>query len=248
MRGQSRHSMRSKMLANRDLSNLDRGMNRLHLNASYGVKRKLITANQVKELLMPVQRITGSRAFGDKLEDYQELCKQLGDFKLSRVKANELNIAARGGASVVQVHLSVAKKAAASQVSQQIAEQSRAIGDSAKKGKASAAALAPAIPATGAGDIESLITSGSVPPVDLDRLVNWLNENQHYIQSKNHLRNDKSLFNATQSTQLSQMKKMMTSDRNFLRGSRNNFHVTSGVDTGHDSYGMDGASGRMGGT
>lgn len=101
-RGLSRQSLGSKLLANRDLSNVDRmsQRNRLHLNA-FGLKRKLITPAQVKELLMPVQRITGSRAFGDKLEDYQELCRQLGDFKLSRVKANELNISARGGAGVV---------------------------------------------------------------------------------------------------------------------------------------------------
>lgn len=54
---------------------------------------------------MPVQRITLTRTFGDKLEDFQELCRQLGDFKLNRVKANELNIAARGGAQVVETNL-----------------------------------------------------------------------------------------------------------------------------------------------
>lgn len=78
------------------------------MNAPYSFKKKLITAAQVKEYLMPVQRITGSRVFGDKLEDYQELCKQLGDFKLSRVLANELNITARGGAGIVQAHLNQA--------------------------------------------------------------------------------------------------------------------------------------------
>lgn len=75
-RGPSGQTMRSKMPVNRDLSNLDRISQKSALHFSqYGFKRKLITAPQVKELLMPVQRITGSRAFGDKLEDYQELCK-----------------------------------------------------------------------------------------------------------------------------------------------------------------------------
>ena len=247
-RGLSRHSFGSKLLANRDLSHVDRvsQRNRMHLN-SYGLKRKLITAAQVKELLMPVQRITGSRAFGDQLADYQELCKQLGDFRLSRVKANELNISARGGAGVVQTHLTVAKKNAAAQASQQSLEQGRALTDSALKGKASAANLAASTPAPGTTDIESLVTSGSMPPVDLDRLVDWLNENQHSIQSKNHLRNAKNLFNVSQSTQLSEMKKIMTSDRYFLRGSKKNA-VGSGADTGLDSYAMDAGSSRLGGT
>ena len=36
----------------------------------------------------------------------------LGDFKLSRMKANELNIFARGGVSGVQAHLSLLKLSA----------------------------------------------------------------------------------------------------------------------------------------
>lgn len=39
----------------------------------------------------------------------------------------------------------------------------------------------------GSTDIESLVTSAQLPPVDLGRLVDWLNDNQHVIQSKNHL-------------------------------------------------------------
>ena len=61
---------------NQDLQ-MDRSSvrNRLYLNYACGYKRKIITIPQVKELLMPVQRITGTRLFGDKLEDFQELCK-----------------------------------------------------------------------------------------------------------------------------------------------------------------------------
>ena len=231
-----------------DLSNVDRASmrNRLHLNASYAIKRKLITPAQVKELLMPVQRITGSRAFGDKLEDYQELCKQLGDFKLSRVKANELNIMARGGASVIQAHLNVAKKTTAAQAGQPGAESTAAPAEAVKKGKAAAASLSPPIPTASAADIESLVTSGSVPPVDLGLLADWLNENQHSIQSKNHLLSGKNFFNETHGTQLSEMKKIMTSDRYFLRGKNN--QGASGRETGHDSYAYDQGSSRLGAT
>lgn len=86
-----------------------------------------------------------------------------------------------------------------------------------------------------------------MPPVDLSRLVDWLNENQHSIQAKNHLRHSKNLFNVTQSTQLSEMKKIMTSDRHFLRASKGNALTGSGADTGADSYAQD-ASSRLGGT
>jgi len=163
------------------------------------VKRKVITPAQVKELLMPVQRSTGSRVFGDKLEDYQELCKQLGDFKLSRVKANELNIMARGGANVIQAHLNLVKKSAP-HPAQQTAEQNRAAAELQKKGKQSTTNLGPSAQLTGQSDIENLVTSGSAPAVDLPRLVAWLNENQHNIQSKNHLRNERNKFAVTQST------------------------------------------------
>ena len=67
---------------------------------------------------MPVQRTTGTRTFGDKLEDFQELCKQLGDFKLNRVKANELNIASRGGAAIVEMNLNNVIKNAANNLAQ----------------------------------------------------------------------------------------------------------------------------------
>lgn len=59
---------------------------------------------------MPVQRETGSRLFGDKLEDYQELATRLGDFKLSRLRANELNIYARGSVAGVQAHLNLLRQ------------------------------------------------------------------------------------------------------------------------------------------
>ena len=59
-----------------------------------------------------MQRATGSRVFGDKLEDYQELAKRLGDFRLSRVRANELNIYARGSVTGVQAHLSLLRSSA----------------------------------------------------------------------------------------------------------------------------------------
>ena len=202
-RHQSRNSMRSKVIANRDLSNLDGSSHAAGMRyGGFGggrVKRKVITPAQVKELLMPVQRSTGSRVFGDKLEDYQELCKQLGDFKLSRVKANELNIMARGGANVIQAHLNLVKKSAA-HPAQQAAEQNRAATELQKKGKQSTTNLGPSAQLTGQSDIENLVTSGSAPAVDLPRLVAWLNENQHNIQSKNHLRNERNKFAVTQST------------------------------------------------
>jgi len=44
-----------------------------------------------------IQRETKSRVFGDQLEDFIMLAKKLGPYRLSRVKANELNIFARGG-------------------------------------------------------------------------------------------------------------------------------------------------------
>ena len=41
------------------------------------------------------------------------LCKNLANFRMSRVKANELNIYARGGASQVKDHLNTLKQHAA---------------------------------------------------------------------------------------------------------------------------------------
>jgi hypothetical protein len=87
-----------------------------------------------------------------------------------------------------------------------------------------------------------------VPPVDLVRLVEWLNENQHSIQAKNHLRNPKNLFNVTHGTQLSEMKRIMKSDRYFLRAQQKQGHGASGAETGFDSYAMDQGSSGLGAT
>lgn len=134
------------------------------------------------------------------------------------MKANELNIMVRGGAGVVQAHLNIARKNAASQAGLQAAEQRKATADAVKKGKTSTTNLTSPAKAPAPGEnIESLVTSGSVPPVDLVRLVEWLNQNQHSIQARNHLRNPKNLFNVTHGTQLSEMKRIMKSDRYFLR-------------------------------
>ena len=65
------------------------------------------TQQKINAHFVPVQRATGSRVFGDKLEDYQELAKRLGDFRLNRLKANELNIYARGSVTGVRAHLNL---------------------------------------------------------------------------------------------------------------------------------------------
>ena len=65
------------------------------------------TNQKISAHFVPVQRATGSRVFGDKLEDYQELAKRLGEFRLNRLKANELNIYARGSVTGVRAHLNL---------------------------------------------------------------------------------------------------------------------------------------------
>lgn len=72
--------------------------------------RELISEKQVSAQFMPVKMKTGSRLFGDQLQDYVLLCKNLANFRLNRVKANELNIYARGGASHVKEHLNAIKQ------------------------------------------------------------------------------------------------------------------------------------------
>ena len=57
------------------------------------------------DLFLPVQRENNSRIFGEKLEDFQLLAQKLGNLKLSRIKASELNIYARGSVQGVQAHL-----------------------------------------------------------------------------------------------------------------------------------------------
>ena len=71
--------------------------------------QQIVTADQVKALFMSVKMKTGSRYFGDQLSDYMMLCKSLANYRLSRVKANELNIYARGGAVQVKEHLNNVK-------------------------------------------------------------------------------------------------------------------------------------------
>jgi hypothetical protein len=59
--------------------------------------------------MIPVLTKTGSRTFGDRIEDFQELANLLGNIKLNRMKANELNIYSRGSVTGVQAHLNLLK-------------------------------------------------------------------------------------------------------------------------------------------
>lgn len=52
----------------------------------------------------PIISKTRSSYFGQQLEDYILMCQSL-NLKLSRAKAYELNIAARGGAQSLNSHL-----------------------------------------------------------------------------------------------------------------------------------------------
>ena len=52
----------------------------------------------------PIISKTRSTYFGQQLDDYMILCQNL-NLKLTRAKAYELNIAARGGANALNSHL-----------------------------------------------------------------------------------------------------------------------------------------------
>ena len=65
---------------------------------------------QIDEHIFPIIRKTGSKNFGDQISDYVELVRRLGDYRLTYVQANELNIYARGGISGVKSHFSHLKQ------------------------------------------------------------------------------------------------------------------------------------------
>jgi len=127
-----------------------------------------------------VQRQTGSRVFGDKLEDYQELASRLGNFKLSRLRANELNIYARGGVTGVQAHLNQLRQSAnvfGHEASPDLSLIECLTGQ-ATQASASAVAL------EGEGSSQTVQRR---PAVDVQRVADWFNQSAHLIKSKNYL-------------------------------------------------------------
>ena len=58
----------------------------------------------MRENVQQVTQLTGSRTFGDNCDDYMMLCKRLG-LNLTRLKAQELNIASRGGSKCIENHV-----------------------------------------------------------------------------------------------------------------------------------------------
>ena len=80
--------------------------------------------------------------------------------KLSRVKANELNIVSRGGGGVVEDSLSLAKKnAVPTKVANLSIEASKTPEKPGRKSKSQMVSMNPSVPIKGPTEIESLVTS-----------------------------------------------------------------------------------------
>jgi len=120
--------------------------------------------------------------FGDNLEDYQELAKRLGDFRLSRIRANELNIYARGSVTGVRAHLNLLRSSANAFGQEGHSDLSLIDCLTGQGGHAQGGG-------TGEGEGSSQALPRR-PPLDPERVADWFNQNAHLIKAKNYLRSD----------------------------------------------------------
>ena len=164
-----------------------------------GNGQTLFTKQQIFDQLIPVQRITGSRTFGDQLDDYQTLFKRLGNFKLSRIKANECNIYARGSVAGVQAHIMKNQLRNSTNLPP---SRGNIIMKNPDVNIMDCLSGGPIKNVDVAVDPEVIgkVSSSHKPPIDVGRIADWLNKNHHLIRAKNYLHQDMSRndpYNAT---------------------------------------------------
>ena len=155
------------------------------------------TKAMIQDLIDPVKRITGSRIFGENLDDYQILASKLGNYKLSRVRANELNIYCRGGVSGVKAHISQlrlsqqTKKAILSRDASQNNRSRQTLVESVlSNNKSSLPSISKPLDTIGASG-GTTDNQNFKPPIDFELLADWFNQNAYSIINVNHLRTRK---------------------------------------------------------
>lgn len=133
------------------------------------LSRQDVTASDLMEHFQQVTQKTASRTFGDNCDDYVLLCKRL-NLKLTRQKAQELNIYARGGASEIKRHVSCNNKRDSSK---RIVSMTEALINNAK--------LEDQIDIKNHHMISPELKP--LPKVDLNLMAQWINSNWQILKA-----------------------------------------------------------------